>query len=138
MSEGVFGPEENMSRSMLTTVLARLDGVDTSTGSSWDEVGTKWAMEHGISDGTNGGDNITREQMATMLYRYAGEPETTNQMGGFSDAGRVNSYAADAMNWAVEVGLINGMGNGVLNPGGNATRAQVATILQRFVDYMVK
>jgi hypothetical protein len=138
MGDGYFQPDTGMSRAMLTTVLARLDGVDTSTGSSWDEVGTNWAKEHGISDGTNGDAEITREQLATMLYRYAGEPAVANAMGGFNDADQVSGYADDAMNWAVGAGLINGMGNGQLNPTGNASRAQVATILQRFVGYMVK
>jgi hypothetical protein len=136
--EGRFDPEMSMSRAMLTTVLARLDGVDTSTGSTWDEVGTNWAKEHNISDGTNGDAEITREQLATMLYRYAGEPDVVNAMGSFNDADQVSSYADDAMNWAVGAGLINGMGNGQLNPTGNASRAQVATILERFVSYMVK
>jgi hypothetical protein len=95
-------------------------------------------MEKGISDGTNGYSSVTREQMATMLYRYAGSPETRESMSGFKDADKVSSYARDAMNWAVEVGIITGTDNNELNPTGTAARAQVATMLQRYVDYIVK
>ena len=76
---------------------------------------------------------VTRQQMAAMLYRYAGTPVVTGSLGSFPDAAGVSDYAADAMTWAVENGLITGMTDGTLNPYGLATRAQVATILQRFV-----
>ena len=92
-------------------------------------------MQNGVSDGTNIEASITREQLATMLYRYAGEPAVSGTITGFTDAAAVSGWAQDAMLWAIENGLISGMGDGSLNPQGNATRAQVATILARFVKW---
>jgi hypothetical protein len=135
---GTFAPEGEMTRSMLVTVLARLDGVDTTTGSTWDEAGLNWAVENGISDGTNGDSSITREQLATMLYRYMGTPTADNALESFPDADQVSSYAAEAMNWAVSAGIIGGTGDGTLNPSGSASRAEVATMLQRFTGVLVK
>jgi hypothetical protein len=135
---GTFAPEGDMTRSMLVTVLARLDGVDTTTGATWDEAGLNWAKENGISDGTNGDSSITREMLATMLYRYMGTPVTDAAASAFPDADQVNSYAADAMNWAVSAGIIGGTGDGTLNPSGLASRAEVATMLQRFTTTLVK
>jgi hypothetical protein len=137
-SETQFSPDGEMTRSMLMTVLARLDGVDTNTGSTWDEAGMNWAVQKGISDGKNGDSSITREQLATMLYRYYGQPAVTNSVSGFNDAENVSSWAGDAMNWAVSEGLIQGVGNNTLNPTGTATRAQVATILMRYVGLNLK
>ena len=77
---------------------------------------------------------LTREQLATMLYRYAGSPAADGTITHFSDGDKVSSYAADAMQWAVSHGLIGGMGDNTLNPQGNATRAQVAAILMRFIE----
>jgi hypothetical protein len=136
--DGVFAPEGDMTRSMLVTVLARLDGVDTTTGSTWDEAGLAWAVENGISDGTNGGSSITREMLATMLYRYVGTPVTDAAASAFPDADQVSSYAAEAMNWAVSAGIIGGTGDGTLNPSGSASRAEVATMLQRFTTTLLK
>lgn len=128
-----FGAGEPMTRGMLMTVLARLDGQDTAAGSTWYEAGMGWAREQGISDGTAPEGNLTREQLVTMLYRYAGSPKTADTaMREFSDADSVSSYAAEAMEWAVENSIVNGK-NGALDPQGQATRAEVAAILQRFV-----
>lgn len=132
-SETTFEPETAMTRAMIVTVLARYEGVDTNLGETWYEAGARWAVENGISDGSNLDQALTREQLATMLYRYMGEPAANGDLTGFSDADSVSGYAADAMTWAVENGLIGGMGDGTLNPQGPATRAQVATILARFV-----
>ena len=134
-SETTFEPDAPMSRGMIVTVLARFDGVDTSAGSSWYEAGVQWAVEAGISDGSGLDQPLTREQLATMLYRYAGSPAVTGGADAFPDAGDVSSFAADAMAWAVENGLLSGMGDGTLAPQGQATRAQVAAILQRFVAH---
>ena len=134
-SETTFDPDTAMSRGMIVTVLARFDGVDTSGGSSWYEAGMQWAVEAGISDGSGMDQSLTREQLATMLYRYAGSPAVTGSVNTFPDAGSVSGFAADAMAWAVENGLISGMGDGTLAPQGQATRAQVAAILQRFVAH---
>lgn len=135
--EGTFSPNGSMTRAMLVTVLARFDGVDTGTGATWYEAGAQWAIANGISDGANLDAGITREQLATMLYRYAGSPEVTGSIDGFADAGSVSSYATDAMRWAVETGLITGVGGDMLNPTGDARRAEVATILMRFCEKMV-
>ena len=132
-SANTFSPEGVMTRAMLMTVLARYEGVDTTTGDTWYEAGVAWAMENGISDGTNQEAFVTREQLATMLYRYVGEPEVTGTLNGFADAGSVSDWAKEGLTWAVENGLINGMGDGSLNPQGTANRAQVAAILARFV-----
>lgn len=121
-----------MTRAMLTTVLARFDGVDTSGGAVWYEKGIKWAVENSISDGTNPEREITREQLAVMLYRYAGSPASSGTLAGFADVGKVSSYALAALQWAVEQGIITGKADSVLDPSGFATRAEVATMLMRF------
>lgn len=126
-----FDPDGSMTRAMLMTVLARLDGRDTTGGKTWYEPGMNWAIANGISDGSDPNGSITREQLVTMLYRYAGQPEVTGDLSAFPDGAQVSSWAADAMIWAVETGLIKGM-DGKLAPQATATRAQVATILLRF------
>lgn len=134
--ESTFSPESDMTRAMIVTVLARYEGVDTSAGDEWYEAGAQWAVENGVSDGTNLDDSVTREQLVTMLYRYAGEPEVTVDLGDFTDKSSVSDWASSAMTWALNNGLINGMGDGSLNPQGKATRVQVAAILARFVEAM--
>ncbi len=127
-----------MTRAMIITVLARLDGQDTTGGSTWYEKAVEWAIENGISDGTNLNGSVTREQLASMLYRYAGSPEVTGSINNYTDVSSISSYATDAMTWAVEQGLISGMGDGTLNPQGEATRAQVATIMMNFMKNINK
>ena len=100
----------------------------------WYEAGQKWAVANGISDGTNMGQGLTREQLALMLYRYAGEPAVSGDLSGYADGASVNSWATQAVTWAVQEGLISGVGNNTLNPQGQASRAQVATILTRFIE----
>lgn len=132
-SATTFSPEADMNRAMIVTVLARLEGVDTTGGSTWYEAGRQWAISAGISDGSDMNGSVTREQLAAMLYRYAGSPAVNGAaVAGFADADNVSDWAADAMAWAVSQGIISGMG-GQLNPQGDATRAQVATILMRFI-----
>jgi hypothetical protein len=133
-TESEFHPNNNMTRAMLMTVLARLDGADTTGGSTWYEKAMNWAKEKEVSDGSDPNGNITREQLATMLYRYAGTPEATGTTTSFKDSAKISAYAAEAMNWAVGAGLLNGNDDNTLNPGGNATRAEVATILMRFCE----
>ena len=128
-----FSPSATTTRAMLMTVLARYAGEDTAGGATWYEKGMNWAKAKGVSDGTNPNANITREQLVTMLYRYAGSPAANGSLDSFSDAASVNSYAANAMQWAVANGIVNGS-NGKLNPQNNATRAQVAAILMRFCE----
>jgi hypothetical protein len=133
LSTTEFGPNETMTRAMLMTVLARNAKVDTAVASGvWYEKGMNWAKENGISDGSNPQDSITREQLATMLYRYAGSPQTSGNVSAFNDASKIDDYATTAMKWGVEMGLIQGMGDGKLAPLDTATRAEVAAILTRF------
>ena len=131
-SANTFSPDAPTSRAMLMTVLARLDGQDTAVGETWDSVGMAWARENGISDGTNGESGITREQLALMLYRYAKAEKPTGGLDTYSDASQVSAWAAEAMAWAVEQGIIQGAA-GKLNPTDIATRAEVAAMLERFV-----
>ena len=133
-----FSPNAPMNRAMIVTVLARLDGVDTTAGSTWYEAGVQWAVSSGISDGSGLDQNLTREQLATMLYRYAqykgydvSVGENTNILS-YSDVSSVSEYAMEAMQWACGAGIIGGK-DGMLDPAGNATRAEVATMLMRFV-----
>ena len=128
-----FSPSATTTRAMLMTVLARYAGEDTTGGATWYEKGMEWAKAKGVSDGTNPNANITREQLVTMMYRYAGSPKADGKLDSFSDAASVSTYAADAMQWAVANGIVNGL-NGKLNPQNNATRAQVAAILMRFCE----
>ena len=128
-----FSPSATTTRAMLMTVLARYAGEDTTGGATWYEKGMNWAKAKGVSDGTNPNANITREQLVTMMYRYAGSPKADGKLDSFSDAASVSTYAADAMQWAVANGIVNGS-NGKLNPQNNATRAEVAAILMRFCE----
>ena len=125
-----FNPNGTVTRAMVWTVLARMAGAETDGGDTWYDLAREWAMDNDVSDGTNPNAVITREQLATMLYRYAGSPAVSGDLGDYPDAGDVSLWAKDAMVWAVETGLIQGMG-GKLNPQGSATRAQLATLLQR-------
>jgi len=102
-----------------------------------------WAQSLGITSGSGNGGfspnaNITREQLVTMLYRYVqiigADSGKSASIASFSDSGNVSSYAQTAMQWAVAEGIITGTGNNQLSPQGNATRAQVAAVLTRFVD----
>lgn len=127
-----FAPDNQVTRAMMWTVLARLDGKDVSGASTWYAKAMTWATEKGVSDGTFPGNSITREQLATMLWRAAGSPEAKGALTNFNDAASVSSWATQAMTWAVEQGLISGMGDGALNPQGNATRAQLAVILTAY------
>ena len=128
-----FSPNASTTRGMLMTVLARYAGEDTTGGATWYEKGMNWAKAKGVSDGTNPNANITRDQLVTMLYRYAGTPAANGSLSDFSDTASVSSYAVNAMQWAVENGIVNGS-NGKLNPQNNATRAEVAAILMRFCE----
>lgn len=128
-----FSPEEPMTRAMLMTVLARFDGADTSGGDTWYEKGMDWAVANGVSDGSAPDGNISREQLAVMLWRYSGSPAPSGSLDGFTDAGAVSGYAQEAMLWAVENGVVSGFGDGTLAPQGQATRAQVAQMMKNFI-----
>jgi hypothetical protein len=152
VGEGKFAPRGTASRGMIVTILHRLEKEPAATGDrSFSDVGAeewysepaKWAAENGIVEGYPDGrfgpnDNVTREQLATILYRYANKKELDVSGGGdltaFSDGGDVSPWAEKSMAWANAKGLIKGMGDGTLNPDGNAERAQIAAILQRFCE----
>lgn len=146
-----FSPNASMTRAMLVTVLYRLEGEPAGTGSSsfsdvysgsYYEKAVAWAAANGIVTGTGSTSfspdaKVTREQLAAILYRYAQYKKLDTDAGAkldsFSDAGNVSGYASEALSWAVSEGLINGA-SGRLTPKGDATRAQVAAILHRFVE----
>ena len=139
-SSTAFSPNASTTRGMIVTILARVEGVNTS-GTPWYAAGQKWAMDNGISDGTNMVGEVTREQLATILYRYAKQKgydvSKSAALTAFADADKVSGYASEAMQWAVAEGLLQGS-NGKLDPQGSATRAQVATILMRFMEKIAK
>lgn len=132
-----FEPNAATTRAMLWTILARMDGADTSASSgAWYAAAQDWAVKHGVSDGTSPDSKITREQLATMLYRYAQsrglvKADVQGDLSAFSDSASVSPYAVEAMRWAVGAGIVNGM-DGKLDPQGEATRAQMATMLMRY------
>lgn len=136
ISVPVFDPELPMTRVMLMTVLARLDSAGTDGGSIGYEQGMAWAVANGVSDGSDPDGQITREQLAAMLWRYAGSP-ASDSVPNHPDAGRISDYARNAMAWAVEAGILNGYDDGSLRPGANATRAVVAAMIQRFCATLV-
>lgn len=145
-----FSPNASMTRAMLVTVLYRLEGEPTVTGRSsftdvrsgaYYEKAVIWAAANGIVTGTDSTSfspdaKVTREQLATILYRYAQyrklDTDASAKLNSFTDADSVSAYASEALGWAVSEGLINGA-SGKLMPKGDATRAQVAAILHRFV-----
>ena len=109
-----------------------INSVYLVSGSSWYAAAQEWAAAKGVSDGEQPGGAITREQLVTMLYRLAGEPETTGELTA-PDAASVSSWAKTAMIWAMENGLIEGDETGAVNPGATATRAQAAALLARYL-----
>ena len=154
VGDGQFEPEESMTRAMLVTVLWRYEGAPEAGKNTFSDVpngqwytnAVAWAAENGIVNGI--GNNrfdpdgeITREQVAAILFRYAEMKEFETSKRGdlstFPDGSKVGSWAETAMQWAVAEGIINGS-DGKLLPQGNATRAQAATILMRFIENIVK
>ena len=138
---GKFSPNADTTRAMIVTILARLDGKNTS-GTPWYAAGRAWAMENGVSDGTNMDGKITREQLCAMLYRYAQREDYDTTQGGmaireYEDYNSISAYALGAMGWAVNAGLVQGRG-GKLAPQAYATRAEIAVILDRFLTNIVK
>ena len=142
-----FAPDSNLSRAMLAQILYNKEGKPSVAESSaftdvapgeWYSNAVTWAAASNIVGGYGNGlfgsnDNITREQLAVMLWRYAGEPAATNKELHFNDADEVSGYALDALLWAVENNIINGKGGGILDPQGQATRAQVAQMLMNYL-----
>ena len=128
-----FNPDGAMTRAMVWAILARIDG-ETVTGADWAAEAREWAVAAGVSDGTDPDGYVTREQLVTMLYRYAGEPAASGSLSGWADAARVSDWAEGAMVWAVGEGVITGASATELNPAGSATRAECAAILMRYVE----
>lgn len=154
-SETTFSPNTSTSRGMIATILHRMEGSPATVMSSFDDVipnayyanGVSWAQKHGIVTGYDNGnygpnDNITREQMASILYRYAGfkgyDISKTSTLNEFTDANTISDYAKVSMAWAVKHELFSGKGNGILDPKASASRAEVAIILVRFADSFSK
>ena len=133
-STTAFSPSATMSRGMLMTVLARYAGESTEGGTVWYEKGMNWAKNKGISDGSAPNRNITREQLAAMLYRYAGEPDGTADLSAYTDAGSVSAYAEKAVQWCVKNGILTGKTSSTLAPKATATRAECAAMLQRLAS----
>ena len=147
VADDAFDVDGNLTRAQLVTILYRIAGEPESTATNpfadvadgqWYTNAVIWAAENGIVKGVNTttfapNDQITREQIATILFRYAKAEKVEGKLAGFPDAGKVSDYAADAMAWAVEQGLINGIsesdGKTYLAPQETATRAQIAKIL---------
>lgn len=130
-TKSTFGPNAAATRAQTWTMLARIAGQDTRRSSTWYEVGQKWAMNLGITDGTNPMGSLTREQLAAMLYRYVGSPAVNGTLT-FTDSTNVSAWARNAMIWAVQNGILDGVGGNRLNPKGTTTRAQAAAIFMRF------
>ena len=144
-STTAFAPNENMSRAMLATVLYRMSGETAEAGSSFGDVSSSayyaaavsWASSKGIVNGT-GADafspnaSITREQLAAMLYRYAGEPSVSADLSAYTDTVDISPYASKAVEWCVAKGILSGKSATRLAPQDTATRAECAAMLQRF------
>lgn len=131
-SETAFNPDGKVNRAMVWTILGRLSGADVDGSDGiWYAKAQAWAIAAGVTDGTDPDGRVTREQLVTMLWRYFGSPAAGADLGVFSDGDAVSAWALDAMRWAVSTGLVNGENNR-LNPGEDATRAQVAALLMRF------
>lgn len=136
-AETTFEPYSTATRGTIMTILARLDGVDTNGGSIWYQKGMEWAVAKGVSDGARPGALISREELAVMLWRYAGfEQADGSVLSSRPDGYAVDSWAVDGMAWAVEHGIVTDVGGGRLNPRGTATRAEVATMIGRLMDLL--
>ena len=142
VSDTLFDPDGTMTRAMVWAILARVDG-ETVTGDGWIETAREWAVAEGVSDGENANGYVTREQFATMLWRYASGKgydvsigEDTNILS-YADFADLSKYAIPAMQWACGAGIVNGTSESTLTPQGEATRAQVAAMLMRFCEEYV-
>lgn len=142
---GKFGPDDILSRAQLAQILYNKEGKPWAgscpfkdiVSTDWYAQAVAWASENGIVNGyENGtfgpGDSITREQLAVMLWRYAGSPESGASLDSFTDGVKTSSWATVALRWTVEQEIMTGKG-GILDPQGQATRAEVATMIQRFL-----
>lgn len=140
MDKSTFAPDGSLTRAMVWTMLARMDGVETEGGDAWYSKAQAWAVENEVSDGTSPDGAITREQLVTMLYRYAqykgidvSVGEDTNILS-YADAADISEYAVSAFQWACGSGLIKGDDNNALTPKADTTRAQAATMFMRLCE----
>ncbi len=136
----VFAPNDTLTRAMVWTIIARMSGVDTTGGNTWYAKAQEWVITNGISDGENPTAAITRQELVTMLYRYAqikgydvSVGEDTNILS-YVDATSISEYAMSAFQWACGSGLTEGDENGALTPLATATRAQAAAMIMRFLS----
>ena len=146
-----FSPDETTTRAMIVTILHRLENEPAASSSDFTDVAdgsyyadaVAWSAANGIVNGVSETsfapeDSITREQMAAILYRYAQfkgyDISASNDLSGYTDAAQISAYAVTAMQWANAEGLITGNTATTIDPTGNATRAEVATILMRFCE----
>ncbi len=130
-AETTFAPGAPMTYAMLTTALARFDGVQTDGGTAWYEKGMEWAAARGIQDGANPDSNITGEQLVTMLWKYQGSPVLVDPLSENEGAGQV-SDAQKSMRWAMNNGIISGFEDGSFDPQSQIGRAQAAQIIMNF------
>lgn len=140
MDKSTFAPDGSLTRAMVWTMLARMDGVETEGGDAWYSKAQAWAVENEVSDGTSPDGAITREQLVTMLYRYVqykgidvSVGEDTNILS-YADATEISEYAVSAFQWACGSGLIKGDDNNALTPKADTTRAQAATMFMRLCE----
>ena len=147
-----FQPSGKMTRAMLAQVLHNLENNPDHTAAGifkdvvadeWYAEAVNWAAETGIINGYGNDkygpmDNVSREQIVTMMWRYVGSPESKQALTDYSDASKVSAYAVPAIRWAVENGIVKGYTNSTLKPQGDATRAEVAEMFKNFVEYLAK
>ena len=143
-----FAPKDNLTRGQLVAILYRAAGSPSVTGTTnpFNDVKTGdyyynavlWAYKNDVVNGTGAGKfspnaNVTREQIAAILYRYMGSPAATGSLSGYTDRSKISAWATTAMQWAIGKGYITGTSSTTLDPLGQATRAQAAVMLHRFL-----
>ena len=139
MSENLFDPERPATRAMVFTLLARLEGAELpDSQGAWYDSAVTWAMGKGLTDGDLPVEDVKRQELATLLWRWAGKPEASGELTGFTDLWAVAPYAREPLAWAVEAGVLTGRTDASLDPTGPATRAETAVMLERFITYLVK
>ncbi len=148
--DDIFAPNDTLSRAMLAQILYNKTGRPTAPEAApfgdvpeglWYAPAVAWGAENGIVEGYGNGkfgpaDPVTREQLAAMLWRYAGRPESGESLARFPDSGKISPWAVEALRWAVEQGIVEGRDTGVLAPAATASRAEAAAMVQRFCEVM--
>ncbi len=139
MAPGRYEPERPATRAMAITMLARLDGaqLQSAQGGNWYDGAVDWATARGLSDGRRAEDAVKREELAVLLWRWAGKPKAP-ELTGFTDLWSIDAYARPAMAWAVERGILRGRPDATLDPHAGATRAEIAVVFQRLITDTVE